>query len=871
MNEILWWFAQNSLTVLIMIPCVMVACRFFRDRPAVQHLLWLVILVKFVTPPIIAWPLALNDVRDLLESQETSVHATTLDSVPAQPIPETMKPDALPMEPPLAPREFNPIPEQFDRDGLEPVMADAVLESPQPTKQIPWGSIFTISALSVWLIGAIACFAIQLRRWRRYACLVRDGVDAPSHLIEEVTTVAAQLRIKSPICTIVKGISSPFLWCVGAVRLVWPHSISSPTDVLRSRGIIAHELAHLRRRDDWTTWLELGVSILWWWNPLFWFVRRRLREAAEMSCDALAIAAHPDCRHDYAELLLQFSSQSTNGSQSPVLAVGAGNVASFERRLKMILSSKVSGNLSWRGALVTAFLAVIALPYWSLAQSEVDPQPTDVAQKLDEPETVVQTDTTPTRTIKYKLVDGTSGTPLQGLKITFGAWGKLPDDAPFFSPAPSREVSTTKSAADGIVEVTVREGESPYFLAPPPNWFPMPQKYTEEKDGETTEITVVLPGMPAHDPKQPHVIKLWPGTDVSGKLLWPDGKPAANVPLQAGVYINHQGWKKRLGMDLARYSFDHGDWPNWNTRIKTDAEGNFRVTVPPEEARSWLRIGTTSLGFGAFGVSLNDPALTERLGKCIPLEYQIGGHAQSIPTITNDLFISRNNNDRIELNLQLKHGVIVSGRVEDVDGNGLRDVRLTTSGAHGPHSGRHATSGEDGRFQFMAMPAGPLTVHPDARLRKENGQVQSREVQAVFVSQSMTIPAGVEDYEITISAEPHKEVVFEWVDRREDKTQPIAYYGAFRVRGYIPDANGKPSTYWTGNTEKVERDGKTILIVKIPANLLKPELVLPADRKVTASYSDSTGTKSGPGVVELGDIHAKITRTIYGDEPKSIQ
>ena len=35
----------------------------------------------------------------------------------------------------------------------------------------------------------------------------------------------------------------------------------------------------------------------------------------------------------------------------------------------MILSSNVSGKLSWRGALTIAFLAVIALPHWSLAQS----------------------------------------------------------------------------------------------------------------------------------------------------------------------------------------------------------------------------------------------------------------------------------------------------------------------------------------------------------------------------------------------------------------------------------------------------------------------------------------------------------------------
>ena len=107
---------------------------------------------------------------------------------------------------------------------------------------------------------------------------------------------------------------------------------------------------------------------------LFWFVRRQLRETAEMSCDALAIAATPESRHDYAELLLQLSSQNSDGVPAPVIAVGAGNARSFERRLNMILSSNVSGKLSWSGALTIAVLSVIAIPYWSLAQS-ANPEP----------------------------------------------------------------------------------------------------------------------------------------------------------------------------------------------------------------------------------------------------------------------------------------------------------------------------------------------------------------------------------------------------------------------------------------------------------------------------------------------------------------
>lgn len=38
MNDLLWWFGQNTLATLLMIPCVILACRLFRERPANRSL-----------------------------------------------------------------------------------------------------------------------------------------------------------------------------------------------------------------------------------------------------------------------------------------------------------------------------------------------------------------------------------------------------------------------------------------------------------------------------------------------------------------------------------------------------------------------------------------------------------------------------------------------------------------------------------------------------------------------------------------------------------------------------------------------------------------------------------------------------------------
>jgi hypothetical protein len=53
-----WWFFQNAVVTAVLAAGVLVMCRFVRLGPVARHALWVLVLVKFVTPPIVAWPLA---------------------------------------------------------------------------------------------------------------------------------------------------------------------------------------------------------------------------------------------------------------------------------------------------------------------------------------------------------------------------------------------------------------------------------------------------------------------------------------------------------------------------------------------------------------------------------------------------------------------------------------------------------------------------------------------------------------------------------------------------------------------------------------------------------------------------------------------
>jgi uncharacterized protein (TIGR03067 family) len=379
MSMWLWWLGQNTVTIAVMIPFVLLLSRLFRNRPAAQHLLWLVVLVKFLTPPILSWPWTVEQLGGAIWSTPAVESASAPQPSP-QPAPGEIANDVA-GDGPTRPVDLS------DADLQRRIAAErtASIDTPSSTPGQQPSTVSGVLARVIaggWLLGALASGIFQLRRIIRHASVIRRGTAAPERLTSEIRATANRLDIRPPDAILARGILSPFMWCAGRLRLVWPATLASDNLIARFRGVIAHELAHVRRGDHRVAWLELVAGIVWWWNPLFWFVRRRLRETAEMACDALAIGTNPESRREYAEQLLELSAGFTIGAPAPVLAVSAGTPSSFERRLSMILSDRVDGKLSCWGILAAVCFALPLLPGWSLGQQK---EPPEVSQQVSDP------------------------------------------------------------------------------------------------------------------------------------------------------------------------------------------------------------------------------------------------------------------------------------------------------------------------------------------------------------------------------------------------------------------------------------------------------------------------------------------------------
>jgi BlaR1 peptidase M56 len=202
---------------------------------------------------------------------------------------------------------------------------------------------------------------------------------SPAKALEQwINSSALDLGLRSVRIKMSSDVASPFVSCLGWPTLIWPAALSKADKFSRYQAVLAHELAHLARRDHWVMWLELLAITLLWFHPLMWFVRRRLEETRELACDALALESAEIDRGGFAELLLALSS-SDRIPLSPAAPLAAGIGSAFHRRLAMLFCDRASGRISLAGLLVAGLFAAAALPGWAQSTTEAKSKPPEAA------------------------------------------------------------------------------------------------------------------------------------------------------------------------------------------------------------------------------------------------------------------------------------------------------------------------------------------------------------------------------------------------------------------------------------------------------------------------------------------------------------
>jgi hypothetical protein len=104
----------------------------------------------------------------------------------------------------------------------------------------------------------------------------------------------------------------------------------------RRRVVLAHELAHIQRRDVLWQLVARLACILYWCHPLVWLANWRMRVEREFACDD-AVLTMGEAPNDYASQLVDVAATLLATSKTPAHAVAMISRSSLERRVRLIL------------------------------------------------------------------------------------------------------------------------------------------------------------------------------------------------------------------------------------------------------------------------------------------------------------------------------------------------------------------------------------------------------------------------------------------------------------------------------------------------------------------------------------------------------
>ncbi len=215
-------------------------------------------------------------------------------------------------------------------------------------------------AVWIWRVGVVAGFWRMARSLGAAQRLARQSAPAPPEWAAVLRQLCAEYGVRAAVRLRVSWeVASPVL--VGVWRYVVllpaPLLASAPPEVVRAA--LAHEVAHLARRDAWVNLFQMGVEALFFFNPLVWALGRRVRQEREAAADALALQSGLE-REAYAGALLWWSRGGP--PLAGALGVQGGNLR--ERLLRLLQPGEVprgEGSFLRSGGVVLLVAAVLLL------------------------------------------------------------------------------------------------------------------------------------------------------------------------------------------------------------------------------------------------------------------------------------------------------------------------------------------------------------------------------------------------------------------------------------------------------------------------------------------------------------------------------
>jgi beta-lactamase regulating signal transducer with metallopeptidase domain len=332
---------QSSLLIGLLFALDLVMRR--RLRPAVRYALWLVVLVKFLVPPSLAFPTGPGWWLRMAKAAPAQTRSTSVMV------------------------SYGPT----DTPVLTAPAMPVFVAPPRPRlTQAAWALLGTVTV-------SLGLLAWMLARWHQVARDARRATVAPARLSELLPEPRRPVRLRltdQPQSPAVCGLFRPVI--------LLPRTLAEQLPPAQLRAVLLHELLHLRRGDVWVNCAQALLQIVYWWHPLLWFANARIRRVREEAVDDAVMVALNEDAEAYAPTLLEVAKLALH---RPLASLGLVGILESRSSLRQRIERLMDFHPPRRAGLTLASgLAVLGFAALAVPMGEA-PAPTEIAQPSGTP------------------------------------------------------------------------------------------------------------------------------------------------------------------------------------------------------------------------------------------------------------------------------------------------------------------------------------------------------------------------------------------------------------------------------------------------------------------------------------------------------
>lgn len=197
--------------------------------------------------------------------------------------------------------------------------------------------------VAVWLCGFFTVVISWIRGWRKARTAVRTARSMA--LVADVQVLSSS------------DVPEPCVFGIVRPLLLLPQGITERLTSTQLGTIIAHEMCHVRRRDNLTIAIHMIVEATFWFHPAVWWIKARLLEERERACDE-AVLQSGNNADLYAESILNVC---RFYAERPLACAAGVTGSNLKRRIVRIMTEQVTHKLHFTQKVLLTVAGTIAL------------------------------------------------------------------------------------------------------------------------------------------------------------------------------------------------------------------------------------------------------------------------------------------------------------------------------------------------------------------------------------------------------------------------------------------------------------------------------------------------------------------------------